>query len=64
MVNTTQSLDLATIERLAEKVTALVQLLEQTRNELSETILEKRNGNEPGSARPGTKRILKTETNF
>ena len=37
MANTTQSLDLATIERLAEKVTALVQLLEQTRNELSET---------------------------
>jgi len=37
MVNTAQSLDLATIERLAEKVTALVQLLERTRSELTET---------------------------
>lgn len=37
MVNTAQSLDLATIERLAGKVTALVQLLERTRSELTET---------------------------
>ena len=37
MVNTAQSLDLASIERLAEKVTALVQLLERTRSELTET---------------------------
>lgn len=37
MVNTAQSLDLASIERLAEKVTALVQLLERTRRELTET---------------------------
>ena len=37
MVNTIQSLDMATLDRLAEKVSALVQLLEQTRNELAET---------------------------
>tara|TARA_B100000029_G_scaffold515667_1_gene623876 strand:+ start:434 stop:709 length:276 start_codon:yes stop_codon:yes gene_type:complete len=37
MVNTVQSLDMATLDRLAEKVSALVQLLEQTRNELAET---------------------------
>ncbi len=37
MVNTVQTLDMATLDRLAEKVSALVQLLEQTRNELAET---------------------------
>ena len=37
MVNTVQSLDMATLDRLAEKVSALVQLLEQTRNELADT---------------------------
>ena len=37
MVNTVQSLDMATLDRLADKVSALVQLLEQTRNELAET---------------------------
>ena len=37
MVNTVRSLDMATLDRLAEKVSALVQLLEQTRNELAET---------------------------
>ncbi len=37
MVNTIQSLDMATLDRLAEKVSALVQLLEQTRNELADT---------------------------
>ena len=37
MVNTVQSLDMATLDRLAEKVSALVQLLEQTRTELAET---------------------------
>ena len=37
MVNTVQSLDMATLDRLAEKVSALVQLLEQTRNELAVT---------------------------
>ena len=37
MVNTVQSLDMATLDRLAEKVSALVQLLEQTRTELTET---------------------------
>ena len=37
MVNTVQSLDMATLDRLADKVSALVQLLEQTRTELAET---------------------------
>ena len=37
MFNTDRSLDMATLDRLAEKVSALVQLLEQTRNELAET---------------------------
>ena len=37
MVNTVQSLDMATLDRLAEKVSALVQMLEQTRNELADT---------------------------
>ena len=37
MVNTVQSLDMATLDRLAEKVSALVQLLEQTRQELADT---------------------------
>ena len=37
MVNTVQSLDMATLDRLADKVSALVQLLEQTRNELADT---------------------------
>ena len=37
MVNTVQSLDMATLDRLADKVSALVQLLAQTRNELAET---------------------------
>ena len=37
MVNTVRSLDMATLDRLAEKVSALVPLLEQTRNELAET---------------------------
>ena len=37
MVNTVRSLDMATLDRLAEKVSALVQLLEQTRYELAET---------------------------
>ena len=37
MVNTVQSVDMATLDRLAEKVSALVQLLEQTRNELADT---------------------------
>ena len=37
MVKTVQSLDMATLDRLAEKVSALVQLLEQTRNELAVT---------------------------
>ena len=37
MVNTVQSLYMATLDRLAEKVSALVKLLEQTRNELAET---------------------------
>jgi len=37
MTNTTQSVDLETIERLAEKVRALVGLLERTRTELVQT---------------------------
>jgi len=37
MVNTVQSLDMATLDRLAEKVSALVQILGQTRNELADT---------------------------
>lgn len=37
MVNTSQSLDMATLDRLAEKISALVQLLEQARNELAVT---------------------------
>ena len=37
MVNTVQSLDMATLDRLAEKVSALFQMLEQTRNELADT---------------------------
>ena len=37
MVYTVRSLDLSTLDRLAEKVSALVQLLEQTRNELADT---------------------------
>ena len=37
MVNTVQSLDMDTLDRLAEKVSALVQMLEQTRNELADT---------------------------
>ena len=37
MVNTVQSLDMATLDRLSEKVSALVQMLEQTRNELADT---------------------------
>jgi regulator of replication initiation timing len=37
MVNTVQSLDMATLDRLAEKVSALVQMLEQTRKELADT---------------------------
>ena len=37
MVNTVQSLDMATLDRLAEKVSALVQMLGQTRNELADT---------------------------
>lgn len=37
MVNTVQSLDMATLDRLAEKVSALVKMLEQTRNELADT---------------------------
>ena len=37
MVNTVQSLAMATLDRLADKVSALVQLLEQTRAELAET---------------------------
>lgn len=36
MVQTSDSVDLATIERLAAKVTALIELLERTRRELSE----------------------------
>lgn len=36
MVQTSESVDLATIERLAAKVTALVELLERTRRELNE----------------------------
>ncbi len=37
MVNTVQSLDMDTLDRLAEKVSVLVQMLEQTRNELADT---------------------------
>ncbi len=37
MVNTVQSVHMATLDRLAEKISALVQLLEQTRNELADT---------------------------
>ena len=37
MVNTVQSLDMSTLDRFSEKVSALVQLLEQTRNELADT---------------------------
>ena len=37
MSDPAQYVDLATVDRLAQKVTALVQLLEQTRRELSET---------------------------
>ena len=37
MVNTVQSLDMDTLDRLAEKVSALVKMLEQTRNELADT---------------------------
>ncbi len=37
MVNTVQSLDMDTLDRLAEKLSALVQMLEQTRNELADT---------------------------
>ena len=37
MVNTVQSIDMDTLDRLAEKVSALVQMLEQTRNELADT---------------------------
>ena len=37
MTNTAQSVDLETIERLAEKVRALVGLLERTRTELVQT---------------------------
>ena len=37
MVNTVQSLDMATLDRLAEKISALVQMLGQTRNELADT---------------------------
>ena len=36
MVQTTESVDLATIERLAAKVTQLVELLARTRRELGE----------------------------
>ncbi len=37
MSDTAQYVDLATVDRLAQKVTALVQILEQTRRELAET---------------------------
>jgi regulator of replication initiation timing len=37
MSDTTQYVDLATVDRLAQKVTGLVQMLEQTRQELAET---------------------------
>ncbi len=37
MSDTTQYVDLATVDRLAQKVTALVRILEQTRQELAET---------------------------
>lgn len=37
MSDTAQYVDLATVDRLAQKVTALVQMLEQTRHELAET---------------------------
>ena len=37
MSETTQYVDLATVDRLAQKVTALVRILEQTRQELAET---------------------------
>ena len=37
MSDTTQYVDLATVDRLAQKVTALVQMLEHTRQELTET---------------------------
>ncbi len=35
--DTAQFVDLATVDRLAQKVTALVQMLERTRQELAET---------------------------
>ena len=37
MVNNTHSLDLESIERLADKIQSLVQLLERTQNELNQT---------------------------
>ena len=37
MSDTTQYVDLATVDRLAQKVTALVRILEQARQELAET---------------------------
>ena len=36
MSDTAQYVDLATVDRLAQKVTALVQILERTRHELAE----------------------------
>ena len=37
MVNNMHSLDLESIERLADKIQSLVQLLERTQNELNQT---------------------------
>ena len=37
MSDTAQYVDLATVDRLAQKVTGLVQILERTRQELAET---------------------------
>ena len=37
MVNNAHSLDLESIERLADKIQSLVQLLERTQNELNQT---------------------------
>lgn len=37
MSETAQYVDLATVDRLAQKVTALVQILERTRQELTQT---------------------------
>ena len=52
MSETAQYVDLGTVDRLAQKVTALVQTLEQTRLELAETRAEnERLNNEIGTLR-------------